>query len=68
MKDPMKEEKDKPDVQLLFELWQAAQDYQEALLERNQLIKECWDRGIAPTRIAESSMMSKQAVYRYKEY
>ena len=68
MQDPMKEEKDKPDVQLLFELWQAAQDYNEALLERNQLIKECWDRGIAPTRIAESAMMSKQAVYRYKEY
>lgn len=68
MQDPMREEKDKPDVQLLFELWQAAQDYNEALLERNQLIKECWDRGIAPTRIAESAMMSKQAVYRYKEY
>ena len=68
MSGPMREEKDKPDVQLLFELWQAAQDYNEALLERNQLIKECWDRGIAPTRIAESAMMSKQAVYRYKEY
>ena len=48
--------------------WQAAQDYNEALLERNQLIKECWDRGIPPTRITESAMMSKQAVYRYKEY
>ena len=68
MSDPMREEKDKPDVQLLFELWQAAQDYNEALLERNQLIKECWDRGIPPTRIAESAMMSKQAVYHYKEY
>ena len=52
MQDPIREEKDKPDVEKLFELWQAAQDYNEALLERNQLIKECWDRGIPPTRIA----------------
>ena len=68
MQDPMKEEKDKPDVEKLFELWQASQAYNEALLERNQLIKECLERGISPTRIAESAMMTKQAVYRYKEY
>ena len=55
MKDPMKEEKDKPDVEKLFELWQAAQDYQEALLERNQLIRECLERGIAVSRISESA-------------
>ena len=47
MQDPMREEKDKPDVEKLFELWQAAQDYKEALLERNQLIRECLERGIA---------------------
>ena len=68
MQDPMREEKDKPDVQLLFELWQAAQAYNEALLERNQLIRECLQRGIGPARIAESAMMTKQAVYHYKEY
>ena len=68
MSDPMKEEKDKPDVEKLFELWQAAQAYNEALLERNQLIRECLQRGIGPARIAESAMMTKQAVYHYKEY
>ena len=46
MQDPMREEKDKPDVEKLFELWQAAQAYNEALLERNQLIRECLARGI----------------------
>ena len=68
MSDPMKEENDKPDVEKLFELWQASQAYNEALEERNQLIRECLQRGISPTRIAESAMMTKQAVYRYKEY
>lgn len=67
MQDAMKEEKDKPDVEKLFELWQAAQAYEEALLERNQLIRECLGRGISPTRIAESAGISKQAIYRYKE-
>ena len=68
MQDPMKEENEKPDVEKLFELWQASQAYNEALEERNQLIRECLQRGISPARIAESAMMSKQAVYRYKEY
>lgn len=68
MQDPMKEENEKPDVEKLFELWQASQAYNEALEERNQLIRECLQRGISPTRIAESAMMTKQAVYRYKEY
>ena len=67
MQDPMKEEKAKPDVEKLFELWQAAQAYNEALDERNQLIRECLERGISPTRIAESAGMTKQAVYRYKD-
>ena len=68
MQDPMKEEKDKPDVEKLFELWQAAQAYEEALLERNQLIRECLERGIAVSRISESAGISKAAIYRYKEY
>lgn len=67
MQDPMKEDKAKPDVEKLFELWQAAQAYNEAMDERNQLIRECLERGISPTRIAESAMMTKQAVYRYKD-
>ena len=67
MQDPMKEEKDKPDVEKLFELWQAAQAYEEALLERNQLIRECLERGVAVSRISESAGISKAAIYRYKD-
>ena len=47
--------------------WQAAQDYKEALLERNQLIRECLERGIAVSRISESAGISKAAIYRYNE-
>ena len=67
MQDPMREEKDKPDVEKLFELWQAAQAYNEALEERNQLIKECLERGAAVSRISESAGISKAAIYRYNE-
>ena len=63
----MSDQKVKPDVEKLFELWQAAQAYEEALLERNQLIRECLERGVAVSRISESAGISKAAIYRYKE-
>ena len=63
----MSDQKDKPDVEKLFELWQAAQAYNEALEERNQLIRECLERGVAVSRISESAGISKAAIYRYKE-
>ena len=63
----MSDQQDKPDVEKLFELWQAAQAYNEALEERNQLIRECLERGVAVSRISESAGISKAAIYRYKE-
>ena len=63
----MSGQKDKPDVEKLFELWQAAQACEEALSERNQLIRECLERGVAVSRISESAGISKAAIYRYKE-
>ena len=63
----MSDQKDKPDVEKLFELWQAAQAYNQALEERNQLIRECLERGVAVSRISESAGISKAAIYRYKE-
>ena len=38
MSDPMREEKDKPDVEKLFELWQAARS------EERRVGKECRSR------------------------
>lgn len=57
----------KEDIELLYALWATAQEYEEARLERNQLIRECLERGISPTRISESAGISKAAIYRYKE-
>ncbi len=54
------------DMELLVALWQATQELEEARLERHQLINECLDRGISPTRIGEMAGISKQAVYAYK--
>lgn len=55
------------DIELLYDLYQAAEAYEEALLERNQLIRECLQRKISPTRISESAKISKAAIYRYKD-
>lgn len=55
------------DIELLYDLNQAAQAFEEAKLERNQMIRECLERKIPASRISESAMISKGAVYRYKE-
>ena len=57
---------DMNDIELLYAIYQAAQDLEEARLERNQCIREALQRGISPTRIAENAGISKTAVYRYK--
>lgn len=57
---------DMNDIELLYAIYQAAQDLEEARLERNQNIREALERGISPTRIAENAGISKTAVYRYK--
>lgn len=63
----MSDENTKETIELLYELFQTAQQYEEAREQRNRLIREALNMGISPTRISESAGISKAAVYRYKD-